>query len=144
MKFKSASSNPRVTSSNPRVTSSNPWVTSSNPRIIKSMKTKVNSLKSSSFPKIISPKLFGNSWGNSFSGNNLLFYVSTTPWLRLQQEAEWVNINFERRDLNSPYKSHLPPIILGILAFSFAFNLRKENVTDFSSISFTQNFKLCL
>ena len=66
LKFKSASSNPRVMSSNPRVTSSNPWVRSSNlrvtssgPRIIKSMKTQVNSLKISSFPKIINPKLFG-------------------------------------------------------------------------------------
>ena len=66
LKFKSTSSNPRVTSLHPRVTSSNPWVrssnlrvTSSNPRIIKSMKTQVNSLKISSFPKIINPKLFG-------------------------------------------------------------------------------------
>ena len=60
LKFKSASSNLRATSSNPRVTSSHPWVassnlrvTSSNPRIIKLMKTQVNSLKISSFPKII-------------------------------------------------------------------------------------------
>ena len=30
-------------------------------RIIKLMKTQVNSLKCSSFPKIINPKLFGNS-----------------------------------------------------------------------------------
>ena len=66
LKFKSTSPNRRVTSSNPWVTSSNPWVTSSNlrvtssnPRIIKSMKTQVNSLKMSSFPKIINPKLFG-------------------------------------------------------------------------------------
>ena len=66
LKFKSTSPNRRVTSSNPWVTSSNPWVTSSNlrvtssnPRIIKSMKTQVNSLKISSFPKIINPKLFG-------------------------------------------------------------------------------------
>ena len=59
------SSNPRVPSSNPRVTSSNPRVTSSNPRIIKSTKTQVGSLKSSSFLKILSPKLLGNSWGNS-------------------------------------------------------------------------------
>ena len=36
LKFKSASSNPRVTSSNPRVTSSNPRVTSSNPRVTSS------------------------------------------------------------------------------------------------------------
>ena len=34
-------------------------ITSSNPRIIKSTKTQVNSLKISSFPKIINPKLFG-------------------------------------------------------------------------------------
>ena len=66
LKFKSASSNPRVMSSNPRVTSSNPWVrssnlrvTSSNPRIIKSMKTQANILKVSSFPKIINPMLLG-------------------------------------------------------------------------------------
>ena len=80
MKFKSASSNPRVTSSNLRVTSSNRrvtssnpqvkssslQVTSSNPRIIKSMKTQVSSLKNSSFLKIVSLKLFGNSWGNFY------------------------------------------------------------------------------
>ena len=54
---------------------------SSNPLVIKSMKTQGNSLKSSSFPKIISPKLLGNSWGNSYVqlfDGNLLFYISTT------------------------------------------------------------------
>ena len=45
----------------------------------------------------------------SVSGDNLLFYVSTTPWLRLQQEAEWVNINFERGDLNFTQKNYPPP-----------------------------------
>ena len=35
-------------------------------RIIKLMKTQVNSFKSSSLPKMISPKLFGNSWGNLY------------------------------------------------------------------------------
>ena len=59
LKSKSASSNPRIAISNPWITSSNLRVTSSNPRIIKSMKTRVNSLKISSFPKIINPKLFG-------------------------------------------------------------------------------------
>ena len=29
--------------------------------------------------------------------------------LRLQQQVEWVDINFERRDLNSPQKCHPPP-----------------------------------
>ena len=51
------------------VTSSNSQVTrfkSTSLIIIKSMKTQVISLKSSSFPKIISPKLFDNSWGNSY------------------------------------------------------------------------------
>ena len=72
------SSNPRVTSSNPRISSSNPRVTSSDlqvtssiPWIIKSMKTQVTSLKSSSFLKIVSPKLFGNLWDNSY----ILFLV---------------------------------------------------------------------
>ena len=31
-----------------------------------SMKTQVDIIKSSSFSKIINPKLFGNSWGNSY------------------------------------------------------------------------------
>ena len=53
--------NLRVASSNPQLTSSNPRFTSLNLRIIKSMKIQVNSLESSSFPKIINPKLFGNS-----------------------------------------------------------------------------------
>ena len=35
-------------------------------RTISSMKTQVNSLKSSVFSKIVSPKLFGNSWGNLY------------------------------------------------------------------------------
>ena len=80
----------------------------------------------------------------SISGDNLLFYVPTTPWLQLQQEAEWVNINFERRDLNSPQKSHPSPLILEKFAFSFAFDLRKQNETDFSFMSLAQNFILCL
>ena len=36
-------------------------IASSNPRTIKSMKTQGDCFKSSSFPKIISPKLFGIS-----------------------------------------------------------------------------------
>ena len=35
-------------------------------------------------------------------------------------------------------------MILEKFAFSFAFNLRKQNVIDFSFISFTQKFVLCL
>ena len=117
------SSNPGVTSSNPRFTSSKPGATSSNLRVtsfkptsheFKSAnyyinETQRNSLKSSLFPTVISPKLFGNSWGNSY----VQLYVPTTPWLRLQQEADWVKINFERRDLNSPEKSHPLPDYFG-------------------------------
>ena len=71
----------------------------------------------------------------SVSGDNLLFYVSTTEWLQLQQEAERVNINFEKRDLNSPEKSHPHPMILEKFIFSFVFNLRKQSATDFSFVS---------
>ena len=46
---------------------------------------------------------------SSVSGDNLSFYVSTKPWLRRQQEADWVNINFDRRDLNFPQKSDPHP-----------------------------------
>ena len=60
------SSNLRVTSSNPWVTTSNPRVTTSDSQINKSIKTQVNSLKSLSFSKILSPKLFGNYWGKSY------------------------------------------------------------------------------
>ena len=67
-------------------------------RIIKSIKTQVNICKSSSFSKIIR-RQFVRELVCSFSGDNFLFYVSITPWLRLSQSE---NINFERRDLNSP------------------------------------------
>ena len=48
-----------------------------------------------------------NQWKLRY--DNLLFYDSTTPWLRLQQEAERVNIDYERRDLNFARKNHPPP-----------------------------------
>ena len=85
---------------------------STSSRIIKSMKTQVNSLEGSLFPKIINPKLFCNSWGNSYVRFLVIiscFTILTAPWLRLQQEAEWVNFNFERRHLNSPQISHRLP-----------------------------------
>ena len=50
-------------------------------RIIKSMKIQVNSLKSSSFPKIISPKLFGNSWGNLYVQFLVIISCFTFPLL---------------------------------------------------------------
>ena len=96
MKFESASSNPRVTSSNPGVTisnsrvrgsnlpftSSNLRVMSSNLRTIESMKTQVTSLKTISFPKIISPKLFGNPYGNSCIQFLVIISCFLVPLLR--------------------------------------------------------------
>ena len=85
-------SNSRITSSNVRVTSPNPRVTSS--RIIKAMKTQVNTLEIFSFPKVLSLKLFGYSWGNSYSQFLViisLFYFSTILWLQLQQGTKWVS-----------------------------------------------------
>ena len=35
-------------------------------------------------------------------------------------------------------------MVLGKLAFRFAFNLRKQNIKNFPFISLTQNFVLCL
>ena len=74
VEIKSAISNPRVTSSKPRVTSSNLW-------IIKSIKTQLSSLKSSSFPKILRPKLFGNSWGNWYFPFLVIISCFTLPLL---------------------------------------------------------------
>ena len=71
------------------------------------MKTQVNSLKTSLLNSL---KSVGNSWGNSCVqfGDNLVFYFSTISLILFQQEAKWVNINFERRDLTSAQKSHPP------------------------------------
>ena len=55
------------------------------------------------------------------SGDNLLFYVFSTPWSRSQQEAEWVHVNFERRDLNSPHKSHPLPDDFGEICICITF-----------------------
>ena len=61
---------------------------------------------------------------------------------RLQHKAEWLNINFEKKDLNSPQNSHLPPDEFGEICFFFAFNF-KRNVTDFFSSLYYFNTKLC-
>ena len=71
------------------------------------MKAQVNSLKISSFPKILSLKSFGN-WCVQF-GDNPVFYFSAILWLRLQQKIKWVNINFEKRGLTSAQRIHLAP-----------------------------------
>ena len=57
----------------------------------------------------------------SVFGGNLLFYVSTTAWLRLQQEAEGVSTNFERRNLSSSRKCHPPSDNFGEIYFFLCF-----------------------
>ena len=103
------SSNARVTSSNPRVTSSNPQVTSSNPWIIKWIKTQVSSLKSSSFPKILSPKLFGSSWGNLYFQFLVIISCFTFPLLHgygFSRKLSEYALTSKEENLNSPQKSH--------------------------------------
>ena len=73
-------------------------------RIIKSMKTQVNSLLKQSSKTHKIKKISTASNFEAVSGEKLLFYFTTSPWLRLLREAEWENINFERRDLNSSRK----------------------------------------
>ena len=70
-----------------------------------------------------------------------MLYVSTTQWLRLQQEAEWVNINFERRNLNSPQKCHPAPNDLGEICFFLCFQFKKTKCNRFFFHLF--NSKLC-
>ena len=104
-------------------------------RIIKPMKTQVNSLKSSPFAKIISPEWFGSSWGNLYVQFLVIISCFTFPL------PHAYGFNFEKRDLNSPQKSHpslLPPGFWRNLFFPLA------NRTDFSFISLTQNFVLYL
>ena len=60
--------------------------------------------------------------------DDLVFYFSTISWLRHHPETMWVNINFERRDLNFVQKS-LPS--LDDFGEIFAFNLIKQNITHF-------------
>ena len=69
------------------------------------MKIQVNSLlKQPSKPHFLSPQVyiteatrqFVRQLEHSVSCDNLLFYICTTPWLQLQHEAEWKNINFKQ------------------------------------------------
>ena len=89
------------------------------------MKTRVNSLNISSFPKILSLKVFVRQLLRSVSGDNLVFYFSTISWLRFQPE--------------SAQKSHLSADDFGEI---FAFNLIIQNVTHFSFNLFIENFLL--
>ena len=77
-------------------------VTSSNPQIIKSTKTQVMTVcEAIRFLVIVS----------------CFTFPLLHDWLQLQQEAEWVNFNFERSGLNSPQKSYPPPDEFGEICF---------------------------
>ena len=65
----------------------------------------------------------------SISGDNLVFYFSFIWWLRLQQETNWVNNNFEKS-----YHDNFGKIL--------TLNLIEQNITHFSFISLTQKFLL--
>ena len=78
--------------------------------IIKSMKTQVNSYKSSSFPKNISPKLFGNSWSDLYVQFLVIIFCLTFPQLHGYGQVS----KLERRDLNSPKESHPPTLPLSL------------------------------
>ena len=129
MKFKSVTSNPRVTSSNLRVMStslrpessnlwatiSDLWATSSNPQVT-SLNTRVTSsnprfqesfnqwklMNNCNFPYFLRSK-FDMSRGKSVSGSNdnIVFYFSTRYFYDYGFSTMWVNINFKIRDLHS-------------------------------------------
>ena len=68
----------------------------------------------------------------SVSGDSLAFYISIISWLRFQREITWVNVNFQRRDLTSAWKSFpFQEIFENIICI---FSLIKQNVTPFFSI----------
>ena len=46
------------------------------------------------------------------------------------KQTKWVNTLFERRDLTSTQKNPIPPVEFGV---AFAFKLRKQNETHFTS-----------
>ena len=71
----------------------------------------------------------------SASGDNLVFHFSTISWLQLQQEAKWVNINFERRDLTSTQKGHPSTDDFGA---TFSLSLIKQDAAHFSFIFLTK------
>ena len=75
------------------------------------------------------------------SDDNFLFYVFTTPWLRHQMEAEWVNINFERRDLNFEQESYPHTNDFGEICFFLCFWLKKTKCNTFFFHLF--NTRLC-
>ena len=80
--------------------------------IIKLMKTEVNSLEISSFPKILSLKLIGNSLGNSYS-QFLVINLCFNSRLGLQQKTKWVSHTYLKiLQLISVTLSHVNDVII--------------------------------
>ena len=100
-------------------------------------KSKGYEFKPTSWTIIKSVKTHVRQLVPSVSGDNLFFNGSSISWLWLQQEAKWININLERRDLDSLQKCHPSPMILEKFPFFFAFYWRKQNLIDYSFISLT-------
>ena len=76
-----------------------------------------------------------NSWGNSYVQFLVIGYSRSLSELTLTLKEE-TYIIFR--------KITLPPMILKKFAFSFAFDLRKQNVADFSFIYLTQTLSCAL
>ena len=94
--------------------------------LVQKLKRQLNSLKSSSFPNTISPKYLGNLWGNLYVQFLMIISCFTFPLL------------WKKRPKFFTEKSPSSRLFLGNLLFPLV------NVTDFSLISFTQIFVLCL
>ena len=94
--------------------------------LVQKLKRQLNSLKSSSFPNTISPKFLGNLWGNLYVQFLMIISCFTFPLL------------WKKRPKSFTEKSPSSRLFSGNLLFPLV------NVTDFSLISFTQIFVLCL
>ena len=82
----------------------------------------------------MSPKLFCNSWANSYVQFLVIISCFTFPPHHdygFSKKVSNVNINFERRDLNFSLKSHLPPDDLGEICFFLCFWFRKTKCNRF-------------
>ena len=101
------------------------------------MKTQVNSLKSFSHPKIISSTI---REAIQFLVIISYFTFSLLNGYGFNREVSELTLTLKEETWILHRKVTLLPMILDKFAFSFVFNLRKQNATDFSFISFTQTF----
>ena len=116
----------QLESTSSRIITSYSLVIMSESLLVQEFKSQLNILKSSSFPKTISPKLFGNFRDNLHVQFLAIISYFTFPPL------------WKKRPKFSPEKSPPPRLFSRKLLFSLV------NATDFSLISLTQIFVLCL